>query len=166
MRHSRAHWSPFANVVRVFPGRRYARQGSLLLSKAVSNHPPKYYLVLYPLSFAVFRPCEISEKPVQYSKLHLRSQILVPRPSAVYASLIRMMLCCPTNSTTWDSLDVDLSQLVLYHLMGYTLLRTMKTDESMPPFNWHHLAVHHIHSFSYQAEVHAWCVEIELARSS
>jgi len=86
------------------------------------------HLVLYPLSFAAFRPCEISEQPAQYSNLRRCSRILVPRPSAVYASLMRMMLRYPTNSTTWSVLRADMSQLVLYHLLGYTL-ETISDDE-------------------------------------
>lgn len=86
------------------------------------------HLVLYPLSFAAFRPCEISEQPAQYSNLRRCSRILVPRPSAVYASLMRMMLRYPTNSTTWSVLWVDVGQLVLYHLLGYTL-ETISDEE-------------------------------------
>ena len=86
------------------------------------------HLVLYPLSFATFRPCEILEQSAQYSNLRRCSRILVPRPSAVYASLMRMMLRYPTNSTTWSILHVDVSQLVLYHLLGYTL-ETISDEE-------------------------------------
>lgn len=86
------------------------------------------HLVLYPLSFSAFRPCELLEQPVQYSNLRRCERILVPRPSAVYASLMRMMLRYPTNSTTWSVLRVDMSQLVLYHLLGYTL-ETISDEE-------------------------------------
>jgi hypothetical protein len=58
------------------------------------------HLVIYPLSFA-FRPCEITEQAAQYSELHLCSCILVPHPSAVYASLLRMMRRYPTYASTW-----------------------------------------------------------------
>ena len=86
------------------------------------------HLVLYPLSFAAFRPCEILEQPAQYLNLRLCSRILVPRPSAMYASLTRMMLRYPTNLTTWSVLKVDVSQLVLYHFLGYTL-ETISDEE-------------------------------------
>ncbi|KAH9959319.1 hypothetical protein BC827DRAFT_1214348 [Russula dissimulans] len=87
------------------------------------------HLVIYPLSFAEFRSCEISEQWVQYSQLHRCTRILVPRPSAVYASLMRMMLRYPKNSSTWSTLEVDLSHLMLYHLLGYTLETVNEEDE-------------------------------------
>jgi len=86
------------------------------------------HLVLYPLSFAASRPCEILEQPAQYSNLRCCSRILVPRPSAMYALLMRMMLQYPTNSTTWSVLEVDVTQLMLYHLLGYTL-ETISDEE-------------------------------------
>ena len=89
----------------------------------------EYCLVVYPLSFSGFRPCEISEQSVQYSKLHRCSPILVPRPSAVYASHMRMMLRYPINSATWLTLQSDMAQLMLYHLMGYTLETISDDDE-------------------------------------
>jgi len=102
---------------------RFYRIKQLATMPALNQH-----LVLYPLSFAAFRPCEILEQPAQYSNLRLCSRILVPRPSAVYASLMRMMLRYPTNSITWSVLEVDVSQLVLYHLLGYTL-ETISDEE-------------------------------------
>ena len=89
----------------------------------IPSHIPfiNQHLVIYPLSFAEFRSCEISEQQAQYSKLHCCTRILVPRPSAVYASLMRMILRYPANSATWSTLRVDLGQLILYHLMGHTL---------------------------------------------
>jgi len=89
----------------------------------------KQHLVIYPLSFAAFRPCEIMEQPAQYSKLHLCARILVPRPSAVYASMLRMMRRYPTHSSTWMVLRADIAQLILYHLMGYTLETISEEDD-------------------------------------
>jgi hypothetical protein len=86
----------------------------------------EYCLVVYPLSFAAFHSCEISEQPVQYSKLHRCSHILVPRPSAVYASLMRMMLRYPKNLI---ELRADIAQLILYHLMGHTLETVSDEDD-------------------------------------
>lgn len=80
-----------------------------------------YHLVVYPLSFAAFRHYELSEQPVKYSKLRRCSHILVPRPSAVYASLMRMMRRYPTNSSNWCTLRAEMADLHLYHLLGYTL---------------------------------------------
>ena len=48
-----------------------------------------YHLVVYPLSFPASRSCELSEQPARYSELQRCSHILVPRPAAVYASLMR-----------------------------------------------------------------------------
>ena len=98
------------------------------IKQSATTSVPDQHLVFYPLSFAAFRPCEVFEQPVQYSNLRRCSRILVPRPSAVYASLMRMMLRYPTNSTTWSVLRVDMSQLVLYHLLGYTL-ETISDEE-------------------------------------
>lgn len=87
-----------------------------------------HHLVVYPLSFAAFRSCELSEQPARYSELHRCSHILVPRPAAVYASLMRMMLRYPTNSTTWTILRGEVADLNLYHLLGYTL-ETVSDEE-------------------------------------
>jgi hypothetical protein len=59
------------------------------------------HLDLYPLFFfTAFRPCDISEKPARYSNLRRCSRLLVLRPSAVYAAMMRMMRRYPTNSVT------------------------------------------------------------------
>ncbi|KAI0245813.1 hypothetical protein BJV78DRAFT_1382097 [Lactifluus subvellereus] len=87
------------------------------------------YIVLYPLSFATLSLSELSEKPTQYSELYRCSHILVPHPSAVYASLMRMMLRYPPHSTIWSILQADIAELVLYHLMGYTLETLPSEDD-------------------------------------
>jgi len=86
------------------------------------------HLVIYPLSFAELRSCEISEQQAQYSKLHCCTRILVPRPSAVYASLMRMILRYPAYSATRSTLEVELSQLILYHLLEHDL-ETVNAEE-------------------------------------
>jgi hypothetical protein len=88
------------------------------------------YIVLYPLSFAALSPSELSEELAQYSELYRCSHILVPHPSAVYASLMRMMLRYPPHSTIWSILQADMAELVLYHLMGYTLETLPSDDDS------------------------------------
>ena len=65
-------------------------------------------LVLYLLQFAAFRPYELWDQPAV-----LESAPLLARSR----TLIRMMLRCRTNPTTWSVLYVDLDQLVLYHLV-------------------------------------------------
>lgn len=102
-----------------------AKGRSHLIRRSAFNHR----LVVYPLSFAAFRSCEISEQPVQYSKLHRCSHILVPRPSAVYASLMRMMRRYPTHSTNWSTLRAEMADLHLYHLLGYTLETISDEDD-------------------------------------
>lgn len=87
------------------------------------------YIVLYPLSFSTLHPFELSETSSQYSESEHSSHILVPRPSAVYASLIRMVHLYPTHSSTSSILLSDLSELVTYHLLGYTL-ETLNYEDS------------------------------------
>lgn len=87
------------------------------------------YIALYSLSFSTLYPFELSETPSQYSESHHSSHILVPRPSAVYASLIRMVHRYRTPLSTSCTLRSDLSELVLYHLLGYTL-ETLNDDDS------------------------------------
>jgi hypothetical protein len=53
----------------------------------------------------------------------------VPRPSAVYASLIRMVHQYHTPLSTSCTLRAELSELVLYHLLGYTL-ETLNDEDS------------------------------------
>jgi len=79
------------------------------------------YIALYPLSFSTLYPFEHSETSSQYSESDHSSHILVPRPSAVYASLIRMMHRYRTPLSTSSVLLSDLSELVIYHLLGYNL---------------------------------------------
>jgi len=79
------------------------------------------HIALYPLSFSTLHRFELSEMSAQYSESNHSSHILVPRPSAVYASLIRMVRRYPTHSSTSSNLLSDLSELVIYHLLGYTL---------------------------------------------
>lgn len=100
-----------------------------LISQSATIPGLDQHLVIYPLSFAAFRPCEITEQAAQYSKVHLCSRILVPQPSAVYASLLRMMRRYPTYSSTRMVLRADVAMLIVYHLMGYTLETISDEDE-------------------------------------
>jgi hypothetical protein len=43
--------------------------------------------------------------------------ILVPRPSAVYAWILRTMMNYPESSSVWTVLSSVLSELVGYHLL-------------------------------------------------
>jgi hypothetical protein len=78
---------------------------------------PVQYLILYPLSFSSFSLSELTPAPRLTSLASPRCHtVLVPRPSAVYASILRMMLrykqYCPTRSV----LKSDLSELIGYNL--------------------------------------------------
>ncbi|GBE90121.1 hypothetical protein SCP_1801450 [Sparassis crispa] len=75
------------------------------------------HLVLYPSSFASYIPSELSPAP---SLIPLASplckSILVPRQSAVYASILRMMQRYPRWSSTRSTLETHLSELIGYNL--------------------------------------------------
>ncbi|KAJ2928188.1 hypothetical protein H1R20_g8904, partial [Candolleomyces eurysporus] len=75
-------------------------------------------LVLYPASFVSLNPEELDTTP----SIHLlpspsTTKILVPRPSAVYAWLLRTMLKYPRSCAVRTILASDLSELVDYHLL-------------------------------------------------
>ncbi|KAF8964812.1 hypothetical protein BDZ97DRAFT_1814611 [Flammula alnicola] len=76
------------------------------------------HLVLYPLSFSSLAQSELTEEtPFHLTSSYRCSKILVPRPSAVYASLIRMMLNYPRQCSTRTHLESDLSELIGYNLL-------------------------------------------------
>lgn len=94
---------------------------------------PSTNLVIYQRyqpSFTAFLPRKLSEQRVQYLDLRRFSRVHVLCPPAVYTSLVRMMHHFPPNSTTLSGLhaSVDLGQLVLYHLLGYSL-ETISNEE-------------------------------------
>ncbi|KZP34350.1 hypothetical protein FIBSPDRAFT_942488 [Athelia psychrophila] len=75
------------------------------------------YLMLYPLSFTSLTRSELITAPrITYLLSPRCKTILHPSPTAVFASILRMMLryprCCPTRGT----LETDLSELIGYHL--------------------------------------------------
>ncbi|KAI0089717.1 hypothetical protein BDY19DRAFT_992690 [Irpex rosettiformis] len=72
------------------------------------------FLHLVPLSFAgPFLPSELTEER------HETYTLSIPRPSAVYASLLRIIASCPRGDCpTRRSLGAELELLVNYHLLG------------------------------------------------
>ncbi len=70
----------------------------------------EYYLIIYPISFAVFRPCGAASAVFEAAPLLAHSLVL--RPSAVYD--MRTILRYPMNSVTWRTVQSDMSQLMLY----------------------------------------------------
>ncbi|KAJ2913663.1 hypothetical protein MD484_g6765, partial [Candolleomyces efflorescens] len=73
------------------------------------------YLVIYPTSFVSFTPPELSPAP----SLDLPSgiTILVPRPSAVFAWILRKMLLYPQICHVQTVLNSDLYELLDYHFL-------------------------------------------------
>ncbi|KAF9443050.1 hypothetical protein P691DRAFT_680326 [Macrolepiota fuliginosa MF-IS2] len=75
-------------------------------------------IALFPLSFSTLLPSELESKPPHHIQPSTRClSILVPRPPAVYASLVRMMVKYPRYCSTRTVLASDLSELVGYNLL-------------------------------------------------
>ena len=72
------------------------------------------HFVLYPTSFVSLNPEEVYPAPSIY--LPSETEILIPRPSAVYAWILRTMLKYPRLGRVRTKLASDLSELVDYHL--------------------------------------------------
>jgi DNA topoisomerase VI subunit B len=86
------------------------------------------HLVLYPTSFVSLNPEELYPAPSIY--LPSATKILVPRPSAVYAWILRSMLKYPRLCRVRTILASDLSELVDYHL--YRVKEGYVTPEENP----------------------------------
>ncbi|KAI0089704.1 hypothetical protein BDY19DRAFT_888854 [Irpex rosettiformis] len=82
------------------------------------------YLHLLPLSFAGFRTSELVEEH------HPSYTLSVPRPSAVYACLLRIMASYPRrNSPVRGYLEAELELLVNYHLIDLQIGYLDSEDE-------------------------------------
>lgn len=79
------------------------------------------HVILYPLSFVDFIPLELVEAPPSHMSCASCSSVLVPRPAAVYAFILRAIQRYSPSDRTRGTLCNDLGSLVLYHLLGYTL---------------------------------------------
>ncbi|KAL4250063.1 hypothetical protein ABKN59_004914 [Abortiporus biennis] len=75
-------------------------------------------IILYPLSYTSLQHAELIKSIPSHITNSRCSSILIPRPSAVYASLIRMMLRYPQYCSTRTVLESDISELVGYHLLS------------------------------------------------
>jgi hypothetical protein len=74
-------------------------------------------IALYPLSFSTLSMSELTEEPPMHPSPSLRCpKILVPRPSVVYASLIRLTSQYSPSDLMWINLLSEISQLIGYHL--------------------------------------------------
>ena len=87
------------------------------------------HLVLYPGSFVDFMPSEFAEAPPSHMSHPTCSALWVPRPSAVYVFLLRAIQQYPRSDRTRGTLCNDLSSLILYHLLGYTLEDMAEEDD-------------------------------------
>lgn len=91
------------------------------------------YIALYPSSFISYLPSELEEtlsttheECTGYPALPVR--ILIPRPAALYASLLRLIVKYPKGRRpTRTILESDLSLLIRYHL--YQMDPYCKYDE-------------------------------------
>lgn len=81
------------------------------------------YLHLLPLSFAGFQP---SEWTGHHQKAY---NICMPRPSAVYAALFRMLVSYRRKGRVRSSLIAELELLVNYHLLGLSLGYCVPEDD-------------------------------------
>ena len=89
-------------------------------------------IALFPLSFSTLLPSELERKPPHHIRPSTRCpSILVPRPSAVYASLIRMMAKYPRYCSTRTVLASDLSELVGYNFLDLQLGYIDPEDEEL-----------------------------------
>ncbi|OAX42835.1 hypothetical protein K503DRAFT_732790 [Rhizopogon vinicolor AM-OR11-026] len=84
---------------------------------------------LYPFSLATFSRSELSEQQPSHLSPSRCSSILVPRPSAVCAFIIRTMAKYPRYCYTRTVLDNESGELVLYFFLGYTLHNLHKEEE-------------------------------------
>ncbi len=83
------------------------------------------------MSYIQFTSTELTISPsLSYRADPDELQVLVPRPQAVYAALVRLLSKSPRNSRTRTNLDAQLSQLLLYHLFGAQLSDSYDEDES------------------------------------
>ncbi|KAJ7180718.1 hypothetical protein C8R46DRAFT_985746 [Mycena filopes] len=76
------------------------------------------HLIIYPQSFAALADCELETKPPSHTTSSRCSAVLVPTASAVYASILRLMLRYNESHPTMYELRSQVSELIGYHLLG------------------------------------------------
>ncbi|KAF9030971.1 hypothetical protein BDZ89DRAFT_1112006 [Hymenopellis radicata] len=112
-------------------GDKYSKASSLFRLTESEEIGPVRYLILYPMSYIQFTSDELSISPsLSYRADPDELQVLVPRPQAVYAALIRLLSKSLCHSSTRTTLDSELSQLLLYHLFGAQLSDSYDEDDS------------------------------------
>ncbi|KAM6494250.1 hypothetical protein JOM56_010611 [Amanita muscaria] len=95
-----------------------------------STLPPVIsHIVLYPFSLMPVLPSELSAQPPSHLSPSRCSNILVPRPSAACAFLLRAITKYPRFCYTRTVLQSNLEELVLYFFLGYTLRDLPKGEE-------------------------------------
>jgi hypothetical protein len=87
------------------------------------------WIVLYPFSLAAFSHSELTKQQPSYISHSQCSSILVPRPSAVCAFIIRTMTKYPQYCSTRTVLNSYLADLVVFFFLGYTLHDLPKGEE-------------------------------------
>lgn len=87
------------------------------------------HIVLYPFSLMPVLPSELSAQPPSHLSPSRCSNILVPRPSAACAFLLRAMTKYPRFCYTRTVLQSNLEELVLYFFLGYHDLPKGEEDE-------------------------------------
>ena len=85
-------------------------------------------LALYPSSFCPFLESELTSESRQNVVADSKSSILVPKPSAVYASMLRVMAVYPEYCVERTVLCSELSELINHHLYGLDE-STLDTEE-------------------------------------
>ncbi|OSC97832.1 hypothetical protein PYCCODRAFT_1454694 [Trametes coccinea BRFM310] len=102
------------------------KTGGDFYAKAIMYRVSRYtsvalaqHFVLYPASIASYTPDELEFEP-RYTNTSetLCKTILVPKPPAVYASVLRMMRSYTRYAPTRIMLESQLSELIGYHLYG------------------------------------------------
>ncbi|KAJ3503261.1 hypothetical protein NLJ89_g8510 [Agrocybe chaxingu] len=89
-------------------------------------------IALFPLSFSTLLSSELERKPPHHLRPSTRCpSILVPRPPAVYASLIRMMARYSQYCSTRTVLTSDLSELIGYNFLDLQLGYIDPEDEGL-----------------------------------
>ena len=79
------------------------------------------YIALYPSSFAPFISSDLnlgnSYTHEAFSGIPIpQTAILIPKPPAVFTSILRLLTRYPRDSATRSALLADLSQLIMYYL--------------------------------------------------
>jgi len=115
------------------------------------------YLILFPLSFSSFSASELTLAPRLTSLTSPQCKtVLVPRPSAVYASILRTMLAYPPICPTRGVLESDLSELIGYNLYdlqcGYVNIDDEELCEDLQVDQRIDDAVQHVQGWGWNCE--------------